>query len=186
MRKQIVKCAFCKQDIDKETAYVVKGLSNRNQYYCDENHYQAQQNKRRYKPQKMKPNGTPNERRELTDWVQNYYIDRGYEKHTINWNLEMATLKNMMDKYDYKISGILLTLQYMSDILGRELLTEDNNSIFALVPFYYDECKSVYIQTREIQKRIKEFEDDDVVVVSKQFNKNDTRLYDEIDIGGLV
>ena len=180
-----VKCGFCKQEIDKETAYVVKGLK-RCQYFCDENHFKAQENKKTYKPEKIKPNGSPNERRELTDWVQDYYISRGYEKHTINWNLEMATLKNMLEKYGYKISGILLTLKYMCDILDRELLTEDNNSIFALVPFYYDECKRNYIETREIQKKIKEFDDGDIVVVSKQFNKNDARLYNEIDIGGLT
>lgn len=180
-----VKCGFCKQEIEKETAYVVKGLK-RCQYFCDENHFKAQENKKTYKPEKTKPNGSPNERRELTDWVQDYYISRGYEKHTINWNLEMATLKNMLEKYDYKISGILLTLKYMCDILDRELLTEDNNSIFALVPFYYDECKRNYIETKEIQKKIKEFDfDEEKTIKVKGYEKNKIK-YKKIEMEELI
>ena len=183
--KQTVKCCFCKQDIDKDSAYC-DSSGKRNRYYCDENHFKAQENKVKYKATRFKSNGEPNERRELTDWVQNYYISQGYDKHNINWTLETATLKNMMDNHNFKYTGILLTLKYMVDILNLNLLTENNHSIFALVPFYYDDCKRDYIETMRICKEIDEFDFNDEKIIKIKGYERNKEIYKEIEMEDLV
>ena len=75
-----VKCRFCKQSIDKESAYNPAPRI----FYCNEEHYQKQLDKDKYKPKPIKANGETNQRRLLTDWLMEQHIEQGYDKHDIN------------------------------------------------------------------------------------------------------
>ena len=98
----------------------------------------------------------------------------------------MSQVKNMIDQNGYKYTGITLTLHYMIDIKGINLFSsnEFNGSILNLVPFYYEEAKQNYIETKQIENELKDFEFNDTpIIVHKTIGH--TTKYKEIDIGGI-
>ena len=53
-----------------------------------------------------------------------------------------------------------------------------------LVPFYYEEAKQNYIETKQIENELKNFEFNDTpIIVHKTIGH--TTKYKEIDIGGI-
>lgn len=177
-KPQIVKCRFCHNSIDKSTAYSPK----KGMYYCDEEHYQKYLDKKNYKPSKTKSDGEPNDRRELTDWIQNYYVDvQGWNKYEINWKLITAQLKNIMEDGDLKYSGILLTLKYLVDIKEMDLLHNESGSVLGLVPMNYINAKNYWKECQEIKKAVEEFEFDDEVRVIKRLDNKDNKWYNKVE-----
>lgn len=176
-------CRFCKKEIDKSIAY--KHNNTDKAYYCNYEHWKMQQEKSKYKPKKTKKNGEPNERRELTDLIMSYYIEQGIEKHTINWSIETARIKNILDEHkDWLMTGLTYTLKYMHDIEEVNLFSEQTNCIMALVPFYYVKAMEYYNETTEIEDAINNFNFSEKVIKIKK-GKHKHNKFKEINIDNL-
>lgn len=169
------KCRYCKKEIEKDNSYKVGKAS----YYCNKECYELSQNKKD-KPQ------TDSSRRQLTDYIQDYYLDNGYNKNEINWNLLASQIKNLVDK-GMKYSGIKYCLWYMIEIKEMNLFNDDfNGSILNLVDFYYEESKRYWKQTDDIRKEIEQFDfEDNVVIVKKPLDKYNKKCYNKIDLNEL-
>lgn len=175
-----VKCKYCHQIIPKSSAYKIGKAS----YYCDENCYKQAEDKRIKNKNKYEP-ADNTDRRELTDYIQSLYLDEGYDKREINWTLICSQIKNMIEQNKYKYKGILLTLQYMTDIKEMRLFDDNfNGSILNLVPFYYEETKQNYIDQKNIAKQIEEFDFNENIIVIHKSIKHD-KIYKEIDISNI-
>ncbi len=156
------KCKFCKQEIiDKENA-----IKKSNGYYHKECYNKLQKEKEENKSDYDK----------LIDYIYKLY----------NGNIPIFIFKQIKDyvnEYGMKHSGILLTLRYIYEQL--ELPFDSENGI-GLVMYKYDEAKNNWLRQKEIDKAIEEFEfKEEEVVVNKRFSGNINKKYKEIDIGEL-
>ena len=107
--------------IDKKSAYVIQGNKN-NLYFCNEEHYIKFINKDKYEPIEGSP------RRELTDLILDYYLEQGIDRHDINWSIETARIKNILDDpihKDWTITGLIYTLHYIHDTEKINLFDEE-------------------------------------------------------------
>lgn len=180
MANKKVKCRYCGELIDRDLAYKV-GKAN---YYCNEEHYISKQDDNS-KDIKCKPQDG-SDRRKLTDYIQQVYLDCGYNKNDINWNLLMQQVKLMQDKYGYKYSGILLTLKYMKEIKGMDLIDKTTNSCLNLIEYYYNETKQSFIDKRKIEQALEDFEfKDEIKIMKKGVDKNIHKWYNEIEIENI-
>lgn len=175
-----VKCVFCKRDILKVNAFVEQTPNGRARYFCNQDHRDLWHNKNKYKPT------VDNEQRMfLTDYIQELYLNEGYDKSEINWTLLMSQVKNMQEQYDYKYSGIKLTLEYMKDIENVNLFNEESKgSILNLVPYYYQKATNDWLHKRKIKNMVEDFDFDDEIKIMK-ISKNKNRKHKEININEL-
>ena len=174
----IVKCRFCKKEITKEGAYFI----NIGQYYCNEEHYNLQQNKIKYKAPKTKSDGEPNDRRLLTDYIQDIYTDAGWDKHDINWTLITAQIKNIQ-KENPKLNNnwIRYCLWYLRVIQNQNFFDENfNGSILNLVPFVYLEAYNYWKETKELKAKIENFTLNDTPRVVKIHHKEKIKKFDDL------
>lgn len=195
------KCKFDgKQIIDKSSAYIYqKTESSPKLYFCNESEfdmYMAEINrvkleqKKKYKPDKVKVDGTVNPRRQLTDAIQSLYISNGIDNSDIPWTLITSVMKKLMEDYrdyegkEYTPLGIKYCLGYMKDIEEINLFDEMSNTVLALVPFNYDKSKKYFFQCQAIKKAVANFEFDDNVIVIKK-SKNSGNRWREIDMNSL-
>jgi len=176
---QTVVCRFCKKNIDKITAYKVADR----QYYCNEDCYSNYINKQKYKPPKKNTDGVENERRKLTDAILDIYVKNGIDKHTINWKVISAQMKNyLVDGLTY--AGMRLTLDYLVNIKEVNLFNEQYaGSILNLIPFSYDEAKNFYVEkqviNKEIESKTDDFFKDEIVYVSPHKERIWPKKHDE-------
>lgn len=174
----LVKCRFCKKEITKEGAYSV----SQGQYYCSEEHYNLQQNKIKYKAPKTKADGEPNDRRLLTDYIQEIFIDNGWDKHDINWTLMTAQIKNIQKenpKLNY--NWIRYCLWYMKVIKGQNFFDENfNGSILNLVPFVYLEAFNYWQETKGLKAKIENFTLNDTPRIIKMHHKEKIKKFDDL------
>lgn len=175
---ETVTCKFCKQKIDKLSAYKIGEKT----YYCNAQHYNLQLDKNKYKPKKNKSNGEPNDRRILTDYIQKLYVDEGYDKHFIPWKLITSVLKNQMDENkDMTYMGIQYTLWYCKEIADINLFNDKSNSILWCVPFNYHNAQQYYNHTCEIEQSINDYDFNyNNIVIKKNKNKDKNKKYKEI------
>jgi len=190
------KCKLCHKVLDKSSAYIYqKTVSSPKMYFCDQSEFDIYiaeinrvklENKKKYKPDKVKSDGTPNPRRILTDAIQSIYLESGYKNSDIPWKLITAVIKNLIDNYKdyedepYSEKGIKSCLEYMKDIEEVNLFDDASNTILALVPFSYDKNKKYRYWCIDIKQAVKNFNfDDNVVVVKKNINKN---MIEELDM----
>ncbi len=176
-----VKCRCCGKQIDKDTAYKVGKVS----YYCNEDCYNkvmAQRNKAKakYEPKEN------SDRLDYTEYIQRIYLDNGYDKSEIPWQLIGAQTKNILREHEvWSYSTLQYILYYMYEVLELNLFTEESNgSILSLLPFYGIEAEKYYNQTREIEKSIDDFDFNDNEIVIKKSCDNKKKKY--IDLGELV
>ena len=167
---ETVKCRFCKKIIPKAQAYKVSAQT----YYCDEECYKKQMDKNKYKSPRKKSDGTENLRRKLTDYIQELYINQGYDKHDIDWKLITAQIKNFMkDDSSITYGGIKYTLWYLVNIEDKNLFDSDNfnGSILNLVPTCYMKAKKYCEDMIKLKKEIEDFQfEDKVVTIHKSFD----------------
>jgi hypothetical protein len=122
--------------------------------------------KAKYKPKKVKADGTINPRRLLTDLIQSIYLDNGYTNKEIPWEMETAVIKNLMDNYKdydeepYSEIGIKSCLEYMKEIEKVNFFGDSSNTILALVPFSYDDNKKFRRRFNRIKKMVERFDFD--------------------------
>lgn len=164
-----VKCKFCKTEIDKSIAYNPKPKI----YYCNQECCTKQENKSKYKPSKTKSNGEPNDRRLLTDYIQELYINEGWDKYSINWSLICKQIQNIQkDNPKLTYNWIRYVLWYLVEIKQQNLFGEFDGSILNLVPFTYIEAYNYWKQTKETKTAIQNFElNDNKCIVVKSINK---------------
>lgn len=189
-KNNIVKCRYCKKEIDKTTAYLV----GQRLYYCSKECYELSQSKKNNI--KTEPNNVKKKTSfiKLTDYILSVYLNAGYSKNQINWTLLMSQVSNMIKKHKndkdsngnikpWKYTDIKYTLKYMINIKEMNLFNDDfNGSILNLVEFEYNNAKEYYRQTQEIKDSIKNFNFNDEVTIIKKNNKN---ILNQIDIGDL-
>lgn len=178
-----VICKFCKAKIDRDSAYSPCPKS----YYCNEEHYKLQENKIKYKPQKIKNNGEPNDRRELTDYIQKIYIEHGYDKHFIPWQMLMSQVSNILkENKKWSYTTLQYILFYMYEILEINLFSEESNgSILSLVPYYGLDAERYYNQCLKIEENSENFEFTDAITIKKKKYNGENKRYKHISIDKL-
>ena len=164
------KCKFCHEEINDKPYIIKEDGAKRNSYYCSEDHYNKQKAKVKFEPVEYCP------RRELTDLILSYYEEQGIDKHNINWTIEMARIKNILEdnkKDKWSLEGLTYTLIYMHDIEKVNLFSEEANCVMALVPFYYSKAEKFYYDTVEVEEAIDKFEmkDNTVIIYKKYYEK---------------
>lgn len=178
-------CRFCKQQIPKGTEY--KNSPNDRSYYCNVEHWRLSQEKKLYKPKKVTNDGNINPRRQLLDYIQELYVNQGYEKHTINWKLITAVLKNQMEENkDMTLGGIQYTLWYCKEIKQLDLFGDKSNTVLWCVPFNYSEAQDYYLQTAELEDAINNFEFNETSIIVKKSINKPSKKFKKISIDDLV
>jgi YHS domain-containing protein len=179
--KKLAKCRNCGKEIDKETAYKVGKVS----YYCNEQCYQQTVQKRNKQKDKYESQ-IETERRSLTDYIQSIYLQQGYDRSEIPWQLLMSQTKNILSEHlNWSYTSIQYILYYMYEVLELNLFAEESNgSILSLLPFYGIEAEKYYNQTEKISQAVDDFEFDDSKVVVKKINRKVNHKM--IDIGKLI
>ena len=152
-----VKCKYCGKEIDKELAIKV----GQRTYYCSDECREMADHKRNHSRQStanFKPQqGTA--RRELTDLIQKYYNEAGYRDDEINWQLIGSQIKNLVNNFGYKYSGIRYCLWYMIEVVEKRLIDDSyGGSILNLVPYEYKNAEIYWRQQKELEKAFKEFQ----------------------------
>lgn len=175
-----VKCRFCHKEIPRASAYKI----GKSSYYCDEECFKQSEDKRLKNKNKYEP-AENTYRRNLTDYIQSLYLDEGYDKREINWTLICSQIKNLIEQNKYKYTGILLTLKYMKEIKELNLFDDNfNGSILNLVPFYFEETKQNYMETKRIKDEVENFDfKENIIVIHKSIKKE--KKYKEIDMSSL-
>jgi hypothetical protein len=136
--------------------------------------------KSKYEPQ------LETERKNLTNYIQSIYVQQGFDKSEIPWQLLMSMVKNILSEHPkWSYFTIQYVLYYMYEVLELNLFAEESNgSILSLLPFYGIEAEKYYNQTVEIEKAVEDFKfSEDKVIMKKTDNK---KKYKMIDIGGLI
>lgn len=154
MSKQF-KCTQCKQDFDISIKgkFQSEKITNKRtgeqsitiKHFCSEECKSLFDN-----PPKVKTDYS-----KLTDYILNLYIQNGYDKNYIPWNVLTAQISNMSSEHNYKYSGMKYALYYMTEIEELNLFSkESNGSVLSLIPFYYDKAKDFYLSCEEIKKDV--------------------------------
>lgn len=108
-------------------------------------------------------------------------IDYIYELY--NGNIPVFIFKQIKDyvnEYGMKYSGILLTLKYIYEEL--EMPFDEENGI-GMVVYKYSEAKNEWLKQREIDKAIEEFEfEEKEVVVNKKIDNKQWSKVKEINM----
>lgn len=159
---RLPKCKFCGKLIEDKTNATKKSNGWYHNSCVEEKEKQKNENKSDYD--------------KLIDYIYELY----------NGNIPVFIFKQIKDyvnEYGMKYSGILLTLRYIYEEL--EIPFDEENGI-GLVVYKYSECSKNWQRQQEINKAIEEFEfEEKEVVVNKRFSGNINNKYKEIDIGEL-
>ena len=176
MANVTVKCMNCKKDINRDSAHKVGAKT----YYCDVDCFNEKELTRVKVKEVHKPKDN-SDRLVLTNYIQLLFLEQGYDKSEIGWNMICSQIKNLMDNYadydgkNYTNGGIKYALWYMKEIEEVNLFNNEKGSILNLVPFYYDKSKRFWYECDNIKKKVKEIEFDDEIIVikkSKRLPKN--------------
>ena len=159
---RLPKCKWCKETIEDKTNATKKSNGWWHNDCLKKKEKQKSENKSDYE--------------KLIDYIYELY----------NGNIPVFIFKQIKDyvnEYGMKYSGILLTLRYIYEEL--EIPFDEENGI-GLVVYKYSECSKEWQRQQEINKAIEEFEfEEKEVVVNKRFSGNINNKYKEIDIGEL-
>ena len=166
----MVKCRYCKKDIDKDTAYSPKS----GMYYCNENHYLSSLEKKKNTTKHSYKSAEGTDRRAFTDAVQDLYVNTyGWNKRNIKWQILMSQVNNLLKANpSWTYDTILYIMWYMHDILGINLICKESNwSPFSLVDYYALDAENFYNECTEIQNSVENYNDDKQVIIKSKENK---------------
>lgn len=109
-----------------------------------------------------------------TNYIQSLYIQQGIDKKAIPWGIITAQIKQILtEDKTLNYAQLLYVLNYMVDILGMNLFSEEyNGSILNLVPYYINEAREFCIKCKDIRKMANEFDFDDKIKVVKIGNRD--------------
>lgn len=145
-----MRCAHCGKPLNPNKMYAPPRA--RKNFFCDYDCYEASQarNKDKFKPEFQ------SERRDLTDYIQNMYIEIGYDKRNINWSLIAKQIKNLKaDNPSFTDYTILYILTYMHEIKGMNLITEESHwNPMGWIEYYAKEAETYYIEDCALTEQI--------------------------------
>jgi hypothetical protein len=148
-----VKCRYCHKEIDKDTAYSPKARM----YYC---------NKEEYELSKVKNTKTKDEyAKPLLSYIGKIYGSK------MNYPFIQTQLKSLRTNYGYKSQGMLLTLQYVTEIKKQHI--DVQYGISHVIIKHYNQARQYWIQSQKIKKAIDAFEFDNTTSVIKTKVTND-------------
>lgn len=174
MVESMVKCRYCGEKIPKSIAEVIEGKQK--QYVCPQ-HLKVYQELLQAKKQNSK------ELREITDYLQSIFQTQlGLSNDEIKWSRFINEIKQLVSN-GYKQSGILLTLQYVTEI--KEFQWQTDYGVQKIVENYYEDAKNHYIQTQELNQLCEDFEDDNEVIISTHCHKSSQYQRFSIDMNEL-
>lgn len=145
-----VTCRCCNKKIKRSQAFSVKDRY----YYCSEEEYET-----KYKGS-------------IAYWEE-MFMDYIYFDMT-NKDCDFIAIQrqaNMFhDKYDFKWTGMLLTLQYWYETLCNSWNPE--YGLGQIFPKFYEEAKNFYNEKKEIESLVNEMEGEDkIIIIKRQKNK---------------
>lgn len=171
MANNTCKCKYCKKEIEKAIAY----NPNPREYYCNENHYlslleKKKQGKHSYKSAE----GT--DRRDYSDYIQNLYIEYGWNKKNINWQILFSQTNTLLkNNPNWTYDTIKYILWYEKEILGLNLITKESNwSPLSLVDYHALDAELYWKETNEIENIVNNFDFEDKPITIK--NKHNIKL----------
>lgn len=109
---------------------------------------------------KKKTTTDPNKRRLLTDYIQEQYLNYGFERDMINWQMICKQIQNIQ-KENPKLNDdwIRYTLWYMIEIKQQNLFDDEfTGSILNLVPYAFTEAYKYWKNNKEVLKEFENFE----------------------------
>ena len=173
-----VKCRYCKNSIDKESAYSPSSKI----YYCSEECYTLHEESKKKEEVKDKSDYV-----KWKDFIKFIYNSNGIDDKYINWVLLMSQTKNIMAEHkDWNYAQLTYVLKYMYEIECINLFSaESNGSIISLLPFYFQSAKEFAIKSQHIKQLVKDFDFDDNIVVVKKGNIDRCKKWREIKLDEL-
>lgn len=174
MAETMVKCRYCGEKIPKSVAEVIEGKQKL--YVCPQ-HLKLYQELLQAKKQNSK------ELKEITDYLQSIFQGQlGLNNDDIKWSRLVGEIKQLVSD-GYKQSGILLTLQYVTEI--KELQWQADYGVQKIVESYYEEARDNYVLTRELNQLCEDFEDDNEIVIKTHCHKKPLYQRFSIDMNEL-
>ena len=156
---RLPKCKWCKETIEDKANTVKKSNGWWHNDCLKEKEKQKNENKSDYD--------------KLIDYI--YELYNGHIPVFI-----FKQIKDYVNEYGMKYSGILLTLKYIYEEL--EIPFDEENGI-GLVVYKYSECSKEWQRQQEINKAIEEFEfEENEVVVNKKINNKQWSKVKEINM----
>lgn len=141
-----VKCPLCNKLNDKENT---QQLDNR--YYCIE----------------CAEIRTKEKSKHMDGWDQLYdYICEIYNIPKLT-GLMFKQIKDFRDNYDYKNSGMYLTLKYYYEVLENDV---KEDTALGIIPYYYDKALQHWLEVREIQRHTEGYELNEQINIVKVKN----------------
>lgn len=198
-----VKCRQCGEMVDRDNAILHPDKDRF--YYCSQSCLKKYINNHKIKPNKevstnvektgntnktetvnKKPiNENTKEKKpfvQLTDYIQAHFVEQGYDKDLINWGLIGKQINWLSTEYGYKYQGMLLTLEYYVDILGKQL-NLDKGVVFPIEKYYFT-AMEYFLQTRKCYELSENFGEDKIKKMKSFSCKNDRSRY-IIDMNSL-
>lgn len=113
---------------------------------------------------------------QLTDYIQEMYVELGVHKLNIPWGQIGSQIQFLVKTYNYKYSGMLLTLKYYHEVLHKDIRPEFG--IQTPIQMCYDEVKQYYQETQEKNQMAQDFVDDETQIVQSFSRKLDLPFID--------
>ena len=127
------------------------------------------------------------ERKRLLDYIQMLYLNQGYSKEQIPWQMLVSQIKNILDENKtWNHAQLRYCLNYMVEIEELNLFNEQSNgSILSLVPFYYTQAREFALKSQHIKQLVKDFDFEDNVITIKKGNIDRCKKWKEIPLDSL-
>ncbi|PAD70577.1 hypothetical protein CHH83_01885 [Bacillus sp. 7586-K] len=150
-----VKCPYCEQKHDKDTA--------------------VEYNKRYYHRDCFDTwRADVEHRKELIDYICTLY------KIDAPTGMITKQIKDFQEEYNYKYKGMELALRYFYETLDNRVREGDG---IGIIPFVYEEAKSHYIKQLKIAESVENLKEEELTVyINPKLNKRKSK---KIDIAAI-
>jgi hypothetical protein len=166
LSKDTVQCRYCKEQVDKSEAKVI----GKSTYY----HSDCLITKQKEEEKKQK---NANEFKDLIAYICELY------KLDAPTGMILKQIKEYREEpYNYKLSGIKLSLQYFYETMNNEV---PNDVGIGIVPYVYEEAKKHYLMKRKVEKSINEFSGNDTELILIDLHRKRKQTKQLIDISTL-
>lgn len=147
------KCKYCEQDIvDKE-----KSIKKNGKYFHLDCFEKLEAEKAKLKEENK------SDREKLTDYIHFELYD--YETPVFVFK----QIEDYKRQYGFTYMGMLLCLKYMYEILNMPF---DKDRGIGLIIYYYDKAKKHWLESKQLQQAIDEFEFDEKIERVTRTNSN--------------
>lgn len=161
---KMVKCRACGKQFDRDEAIVI----GKRTYVCCDECRQAYESKPTVVKNRAAKQSTSIQDgyRDLTDYINANVAEP-------NWILFTAQIKRMLQDYPaMNYRGMLYTLWYIKNIVGRELTG------VSMVPYHYEAAKRHYEWKQQIKRQIEDTKFVTTEQTIERSNKHDETIFD--------